>query len=90
MGWTIELSATADKQLGKLDREVGKRIRKYLDRVAALTEPRSLGAALQGSKLGELWRYRVGDYRIICSIEDTRVVVLVLRIGHRSEVYSRI
>ena len=56
-------------------------------RVAKLDDPRSLGDALHGSLLGEFWEYRVGDYRLICKIEDTRLLVLVLRIGHRKEIY---
>jgi mRNA interferase RelE/StbE len=52
-----------------------------------LDNPRSIGQALQGSKLGEFWKYRVGDYRLICKIEDNRLLILVLRVGHRREVY---
>lgn len=80
----------ADRQLDKLDRQVAKRILKFLNqRVRTLDNPRSIGEALRGSKLGEFWKYRVGDYRLICSIEDRRVLILVLRIGHRREVYER-
>jgi mRNA interferase RelE/StbE len=57
------------------------------ERVAKLENPRSLGQALQGSKFGEYWRYRVGDFRIVCEIQDKKVVVLVLRVGHRREIY---
>lgn len=57
------------------------------DRVAKLDNPRSIGDALTGPDFGQYWRYRVGDYRIICEIQDKKVVVLVLRIGHRREVY---
>ncbi|HZD49724.1 MAG TPA: type II toxin-antitoxin system RelE/ParE family toxin [Silvibacterium sp.] len=89
MAWRIEFSVGADKTLGKLDVQIGRRIRKFLDRVASQENPRSIGDALQGSKLGELWRYRVGDYRLICSLEDDQLIVLVLRIGHRREVYKR-
>ena len=80
----------ADRQLDKLDPQVAKRILKFLNqRVRTLDNPRSIGEALRGSKLGEFWKYRVGDYRLICSIEDRRVLILVLRIGHRREVYER-
>jgi mRNA interferase RelE/StbE len=80
----------ADRQLDKLDRQVAKRILKFLNqRVRTLDNPRSIGEALRGSKLGEFWKYRVGDHRLICSIEDRRVLILVLRIGHRREVYER-
>jgi len=57
------------------------------ERVARVENPRSLGKPLQGSRFGEFWRYRVGDYRLICKIEDERLLVLVLRIGHRKEIY---
>jgi len=88
MAWKIEFSAEADRELGKLDKPQAKRILKFLqERVAKLDNPRSIGKALQGARFGEFWRYRVGDYRLICKIEDARVVVLVLRIGHRSDVY---
>ena len=90
MAWKIELSQEADRQLDKLDLQIARRILKFLhERVAQLDNPRSIGEALHGSKLGEFWRYRVGDYRLICSIEDKLVLVLVLRIGHRREVYER-
>ena len=56
-------------------------------RVAKLDERRSIGEALHGSRLGEFWKYRVGDYRLICKIEDDRLIVLVLRVGHRKEIY---
>jgi mRNA interferase RelE/StbE len=89
MAWKIELAPTALKQLDKLDRPVAQRILKFLhERVKNLDDPRQIGAKLQGT-LGEFWRYRVGDYRLICSLEDDRLVVLVLRIGHRKEVYKQ-
>jgi len=90
MAWKIELSVEADRQFDKLDPQVAQRILKFLrDRVAPLDNPRSIGEALRGSKPGEFWKYRVGDYRLICSIEDKSVLILVLRIGHRREVYER-
>ena len=86
-GWTIEYSDTADRQLRKLDKSVARRIVNYMDRrVAALEDPRSLGKALHGV-LGNLWRYRVGDYRIICELQDNQLCVLVVRIGDRKDVY---
>jgi mRNA interferase RelE/StbE len=57
------------------------------ERLARLDDPRSVGQALYGSRLGEFWKYRVGDYRLICKLEDNRLVVLVLRLGHRREIY---
>jgi mRNA interferase RelE/StbE len=88
MPWSVEFSETAARELSKLDLQHSHRILKFLnERVARLDDPRSLGKALQGSRLGEFWKYRVGDYRIICKIEDNRLVVLVLRVGHRREIY---
>jgi mRNA interferase RelE/StbE len=88
MAYGVELSAEVVRELGKLDQQQAKRILKFLhERVAKLEDPRSIGKALHGSRLGEFWKYRVGDYRLICKIEDDRLIVLVLRIGHRKEVY---
>ena len=80
MAWRIEISQTAEKQLGKLDRAVARRIVTFLrERVSALDDPRSIGEALKGSELGEFWKYRVGDWRLICQIEDSRITIEVLR-----------
>lgn len=88
MAWRIEFEAGALKDLKKLDRPIAQRIVSFLrDRVAPLDDPRSMGAALLGSKLGEFWRYRVGDYRIICEIRDKELVILAVSIGHRREIY---
>jgi len=88
MAWRIEFSQAAERELDKLDPQVAKRILKVLhDRIAKADDPRAFGEALKGSKLGEFWKYRVGDYRLICSIEDPVLLILVLRIGHRREVY---
>lgn len=85
MAWRIELSATATKELAKLGRLEAGRITAYLrDRVAP--HPRAVGKALTGP-LGDLWRYRVGDYRIICELHDGLMRVLVIKLGHRREVY---
>src|SRR5271165_192935 len=90
MAYNVELSAEVDRELGKLDAQQAKRILKFLhDRVAKLDDPRSIGEALHGSRLGEFWKYRVGDYRLICKIEDDRLVVLVLRVGHKKEIYRQ-
>jgi mRNA interferase RelE/StbE len=86
--WAIEFTDTAMRQLQKLDHNVQRRIWKYLNqRLATLENPRKLGDALQDERFGEFWRYRVGDYRLVTRIEDDRLVVLVLRVGHRREVY---
>ena len=88
MAYSVELAESADRQLAKLDRQHAKRILKFLrERVAKLDDPRSLGEALHGSRLGEFWKFRVGDCRLICKIEDDRLVVLVIRVGHRKEIY---
>ncbi len=87
MAWTIEYTETARRELRKIDKPVARRILDFLDnRVAKQDDPRKLGRALSGP-LGNLWRYRVGDYRVICNIQHQTVTVLVLRIGHRREVY---
>jgi mRNA interferase RelE/StbE len=89
MAWKIEFERAAQKELEKLDKPIARRILKFLhQRVGKLDDPRKIGQRLQGN-LGEFWRYRVGDYRLICSLENDRFVVLVLRIGHRRDVYSR-
>ena len=81
MAWKIDYAETARQQLRKLDKQVARRILDYMDeRVAPLQDPRSTGKALTGP-LGSLWRYRVGDCRVICEIQDSAVRVLMLRIG---------
>jgi len=88
MVWKIDLDPAAERELDKLDPPVAKRILRFLyRRVAALDDPRSIGDALKGSRLGELWKYRVGDYRIIADIQDGALKILVVRIGNRREVY---
>lgn len=87
MTWRIEYAQSVQKSVKKLDPGVRQRIREYLEhRVARLDNPRQLGKPLKGEHT-ELWRYRVGDYRIICDIRDATLVVLVVRIGHRRTVY---
>lgn len=87
MTWRIEYAQSVQKSVKKLDPRVRQRIREYLEhRVAQLDNPRQLGKPLKGEHT-ELWRYRVGDYRIICDIRDATLVVLVVRIGHRRTVY---
>ena len=88
MGWRIEFHPQAEKELAKLDREVARKIIRFLrERVAQLEDPRSLGEALKGPELGRFWKYRMGDYRLICDIQDQQVTILVIRIGHRRDVY---
>ena len=87
MAWIIEVSDIAEKQLRKLDRPIQKRLIDWIeDRINGCKNPRHFGEPLRGDLAG-LWRYRVGDYRIICEIQEQQVVVLVLAIGHRRDVY---
>lgn len=87
MAWSIEVTKTATKQLSKLDRNEAKQITSFLrDKVSSLNNPRDLGKALAGNMAG-LWRYRVGDWRVICEIQDNELIVLVIELGHRREIY---
>ena len=88
MRYHLSISVSADKQLQKLDKQIQKRIVEYLKtNIDGSTKPRAYGKPLRG-RLKERWRYSVGDYRIICDIQDDRLVVLVIEIGHRSNVYK--
>ncbi|MGA9642858.1 MAG: type II toxin-antitoxin system RelE/ParE family toxin [Terriglobales bacterium] len=85
--WQINISRTAEKQIQKLDRTAQKSIVDFLrERVLTSQSPRQFGKPLHGDEKG-LWRYRVGDHRLICDIQDDRLTVLVLRVGHRREIY---
>ena len=87
MAWTIDYADTAKGQLRKLDKQTARRIVDYMDeRISELDNPRSTGKALTGP-LGGLWRYRVGDFRVICEIQDGELRVLVVELGNRREVY---
>jgi mRNA interferase RelE/StbE len=87
LAWKIEYAETARKQLRKLDRLTARRIVDFMDeRIAPNANPRAMGKALKGP-LGDLWRYRVGDFRVLCDLQDGVLTVLVLRIGNRREVY---
>ena len=88
MAWRVEFEDAALKELAKLDKPVARRILAFLrERVAVLDDPRSVGEALKGSSLGDFWKYRVGDYRVIAHIEDGALRLLVLKVGNRREVY---
>jgi mRNA interferase RelE/StbE len=88
LAWTVELAPAALKELRKLDRQVARRILSFLrERLAVIDDPRSIGEALRGDTLGEYWKYRLGDYRIVSRIIDRRILILVLRVGHRSDVH---
>jgi len=87
LAWSVEFSQTAKRQLRKLDRQWQAKILDYLDdEIATLEDPRTRGKALVGDK-GGLWRCRIGDYRIVCSIEDEILTILVLEAGHRRQIY---
>ena len=88
MAWTIEFDDKANQQLTQLGDTEAQRIRDYLHtRIKPLDNPRQKGRALQGPEFNHLWRYKVGDYRIICDIQDGKLIVLVVEIGHRSSAY---
>jgi mRNA interferase RelE/StbE len=89
LAWRIEFVPAAAKELKKLGNAEAARIIATLEtRIAVLDDPRSLGSAMTGD-LGGLWRWRIGDYRVIARIEDERITILVVRTGHRREVYRR-
>ena len=88
MAWRIEFDRAAERELSKLDPQIAKRILLFLhERVANMDDPRSIGEALKGSRLGDFWKYRVGGYRLISSIEDGALRILVVKIGNRRDVY---
>jgi mRNA interferase RelE/StbE len=86
--WIVEFDDAARKELRKLDRQAQQEILRYLrERIATDKDPRRFGKALS-RELAGLWRYRIQNYRIICNIEDQKLTVLVLRVGHRKDVYE--
>lgn len=88
MAWRVEFETIADKELSKIDPQVRRRILRFLfDKVAFLEDPRSIGDALVGAEFGEYWKYRVGDYRIIANIDDKEIIITIVKIGNRKEVY---
>ena len=87
MAWTIDYTDTAKTQLRILDKQAARRILDFMDeRIGGRDDPRSTAKALTGL-LGGLWRYRVGDFRVICDIQDGALRVLVVQLGNRREVY---
>ena len=90
MAWRVELADSAAKQLRKLDPQIARRILTFLcDRVSTLDDPRSIGEALRGKEFGDFWKYRVGDWRIIADLDDGVLLITVIRIGNRRDVYRR-
>ena len=88
MAYEIEFDPEAVKDLKKLDGSIQARLLGFLrQRVTPLENPRDLGEALTGATLGSYWKYRVGDWRIICDIQDRRLIVRVLRLGNRRDIY---
>lgn len=88
MVWRIELDPAVERELSKLGPPAARRILVFLyERVVVLDDPRSIGEALNDSQLNEFWKYRVGNYRVIVNIEDSTVRILVVRTGHRREIY---
>jgi len=88
MAWRIEFERSAERELARLDPTARTRILRFLaERIATAPDPRQLGAALKGSQLGAFWKYRIGDYRLIAHLEDETLTILVLKVGHRREVY---
>ena len=89
MVWRIEVEAGAKKDIAGFDRPVAKRVLSFLrDKLGTSDNPRSLGEALHGKTFGEFWKYRVGDIRIIARIEDAELLILVVRVGHRKNIYK--
>jgi len=87
LAWNVEFASKVKKQLSKLDKSDVRKILDYLkERVALQDNPRVFGKELKGNLAG-LWRYRVGNCRIICEIQDEKLVVLVVRVGHRKNIY---
>jgi mRNA interferase RelE/StbE len=88
MTWRIDFDKAALREFEKLDRATRTRILDFLTlRLANRDDPRQLGQAMRGSDLGEFWRYRVGDYRIVARLNDEELVILLIRVGHRRQVY---
>ena len=87
MGWKVEIDSAAHRQLRKIDRTRQRRIVDYLEEIAELPDPRVKGKPLR-SNLSGLWRYRVGDYRLVCQLQDSVMIVRVIKIGHRRTVYD--
>lgn len=86
--WQVKLKGNAIKSLKSLDAGTKQRIERFIDRLSETDNPRSHGKALQGKHYAGLWRYRVGDYRLICQIKDSELIILLLELGHRKDVYK--
>ena len=88
MAYSVEFTKEGRRQLDRLDKPTKLRIARFIaERLETSDNPRTIGEALKGEALGELWKYRVGAWRIVASIKDDRLIILVVKIGHRREVY---
>ncbi len=87
--WTLVFSKKADKQLSKMNPDVRRIIISWLlKNIDGCDDPRVHGKGLTSNRSGE-WRYRIGDYRVLCEIRENELVVLALSVGHRSSVYKK-
>jgi mRNA interferase RelE/StbE len=87
LAWKIDYTADARRSLARLDKAISARIIGFMERrVAALNDPTQIGERLKG-ELRPFWRYRVGDYRVVCDLKKEIITVLVVRVGHRREIY---
>lgn len=90
MAWRIEFLPDAEKELKKLGSLAARRILSFLaERVRPLNDPRALGEPLRGPELGKYWKYRLGDYRLVCRIREAEAAILIVRVGHRKDVYRK-
>ncbi len=86
MAWRIEFDRAAERELDKLEPKIARRILNFIqDRIANRNDPRSIGEALKGDRLGSYWKYRIGDYRVIASIEDSDMRIIIVRTGDRKD-----
>jgi mRNA interferase RelE/StbE len=89
LAWTVEVSRSVEKELRQIGPEAARRVLRFLrERVAVLDDPRSIGGPLHGPELGRYWKYRVGQFRVIASIQDEVLVILIVRVRHRKDVYD--
>ncbi len=89
MSFSVETTARFDREFKKLDKYTRRMIRAWIEKnLVGCSDPRAHGKSLRADRKGE-WRYRIGDYRMLCLIEDDRLVILALSVGHRREVYDR-
>jgi len=86
--WIVKYAESSLRQLKKLDKPVAQRVLDYMDeRIAVLADPRAAGKNLVGPRMGSYWRYRIGDVRVICDLQDNALLILVVEVGHRRDVY---